>query len=488
MCESAENPRDFQSEWFLSDEAPIFNMLLRFAFKRHRTEDADGKLSPLTDFNRRFYFELRQHMYNRMEFLTQNRPENYYSFQQTLRGLDQALTTAANEQKRSDGSLEVLESRMETLNVFSSRLRDIASNVELSVEDKAKMVVSVLHEYVPRWNLPVPFDINRTVVRVDLRKCSIMTSSAKPILINCESVHMNDIGADGRVRAGVKPTNSGFLFKAEDLNSDQLILQCVDIAKNILTSASKSGNDVPLYTYRIIPFGIDSGFIELVDGVALSKVLGKSLEELREMSRFKSMGVPKDVFERNYRESVYIWTTLVYVLGIGDRHLDNLLITGNGAIVNIDFGFIFGDDPLGQAFAYIPTESLGKDEESIRYFKDSCIGVFSELRRYSVHFFSIMQREKLFNERVDEKKIVTLFEDRFKPQSGTDKAIEGFLQFMDSSEKSFIQTWRQISHSTAQELNSFWKKTKNRFSPATNPFNIPGERTFISIDDGEVKS
>ncbi|VDQ02030.1 unnamed protein product [Trichobilharzia regenti] len=61
------------------------------------------------------------------------------------------------------------------------------------------------------------------------------------------------------------------------------------------------------------------------------------------------MGVQKDVMETYIRSCGKCSVVVVVSVGVGDRHMENLLLTVDGHLFHIDFSFILGADPKPMA-------------------------------------------------------------------------------------------------------------------------------------------
>ena len=56
-------------------------------------------------------------------------------------------------------------------------------------------------------------------------------------------------------------------------------------------------------------------------------------------------GDEEEKCRERFIKSSAAYTVISYVLGVGDRHLDNLLMKSNGDFFHVDYGFMFGQDP-----------------------------------------------------------------------------------------------------------------------------------------------
>lgn len=70
----------------------------------------------------------------------------------------------------------------------------------------------------------------------------------------------------------------------------------------------------------------------------------KGIKNYIEILKSKA-GKDSDVIMENYIDSLACYAVFTYLLGIGDRHLGNLMINEEGKMFHIDFGYLFGVEP-----------------------------------------------------------------------------------------------------------------------------------------------
>ncbi|CAE7791595.1 pikE [Symbiodinium microadriaticum] len=166
-------------------------------------------------------------------------------------------------------------------------------------------------------------------------------------------------------------------------------MQLISLMDGLL---KKVNLDLGLLTYGILATGPTDGVMEFVRGsMPISAVLssyGNSILTYLKHHNPDSKGPlgmkaeAMDMFVRSCASSCVV----TYILGIGDRHLDNVMIRTNGQLFHIDFGFIFGRDPKPLPPPFRFTRQMadamgGEDSEHYKRFKAYCCQAYNWLRK-----------------------------------------------------------------------------------------------------------
>lgn len=246
------------------------------------------------------------------------------------------------------------------------RLEAIAHRV---VEGKSKADrLALLHTQLREAVLPaefqLPLDPHMKAVGFDVEGCRVMESKKKPLWLSMRNAIS---GSDNIVL---------MLKVGDDLRQDALILQLLRIMNDLW---KKEGLEMQMQIYGCISTGFERGLLEVVlksstfGGILLhatdkSKGSSKSGSLTRKLSSaMKALGdygVIKDwIWEKicedisdegarpdemqkrvqNFIVSTAAYCVASYVLGLGDRHNDNLMMSRFGKFFHIDFGHILGN-------------------------------------------------------------------------------------------------------------------------------------------------
>lgn len=209
-----------------------------------------------------------------------------------------------------------------------------------------------------RHFLSTPVDPSVPFLGVDVAHCEILKSNAAPLVLGSLKVPDTGCGLDLEANHGGLSLHrmvsesqvDRYMVKVgDDLRQDQLVLQMLHLMELVWQERlPKEENEMLRFVpYRVLAMTPDAGYIKFVPGaVSLSRALAQSNGDL--LTWFAS-NLPEDMTKdqvlNNLCGSAAAYCVATYVLGIGDRHLDNLQITPEGHFFHIDFGFIFGEDP-----------------------------------------------------------------------------------------------------------------------------------------------
>jgi phosphatidylinositol 3-kinase len=202
---------------------------------------------------------------------------------------------------------------------------------------KFREALTELNNYMFKYQMEIsmPLDFKMRVKRFIVEKCKIMKSKKKPLWLVFEN-------------SDEKGDNIVVMFKkGDDLRQDILTMQLFKIMQ---LKWFEEKINLKMSLYNVICTGYYQGMLEIVKdsetlatvhkiyGGATASFSSKPLKKWFE----KNVTCGEEDYIENFLLSSAAYSVATFVLGIGDRHNDNIMVKKNGELFHIDFGHFLG--------------------------------------------------------------------------------------------------------------------------------------------------
>ena len=254
------------------------------------------------------------------------------------------------------------------------------------------------------------------------------------------------------------------IFKSgDDLRQDQLILQIITLMDRIL---KQENLDLKLTPYRVLATSSSHGFVQYIESTSVADILsteGSIQNFFRKWNSSEAApyGIHPEVMD-TYVKSCAGYCVVTYLLGVGDRHFDNLLLTKSGKLFHIDFGYILGRDPKIMAPPMKLSKEMiegfgGMQSDQYQEFRRECYTAFLSLRRYAnliLNLFSLMVDASVPDIALEPEHTVRKVQENFRLDYSDEEAIRYMQELIDTSASAVFAAVLERVHKWAQNLRS----------------------------------
>ncbi|EHL00182.1 putative Phosphatidylinositol 3-kinase vps34 [Glarea lozoyensis 74030] len=210
--------------------------------------------------------------------------------------------------------------------------------------------------------------------------------------------------------------------------------------------------DPSIMVTGILATGATAGAVQFVPSMTLQGIVNKyngntvlNYLKYNNPDDKAPLGVRKEALD-TFVKSCAGYCVITYLLGVGDRHLDNLLLAPDGHFFHADFGYILGRDPK----PFPPAMKLcaemidgmgGSSSDQYKQFKQYCYTAFNSLRKHSnliLNLFSLMVDANIQDIKLEPDRVVFKVKDRFQLELSDEEAIRYFDTLIEDSSNAFL--------------------------------------------------
>uniref|UniRef100_A0A8C5E2M8 Phosphatidylinositol 4-phosphate 3-kinase C2 domain-containing subunit alpha n=1 Tax=Gouania willdenowi TaxID=441366 RepID=A0A8C5E2M8_GOUWI len=310
-----------------------------------------------------------------------------------------------------------------------------------------------VQNFFERNNCRLPLSPSLVAKELNIKACSFFNSNAVPLKLAL--VNTDPLGEEINV-----------MFKVgEDLRQDMLALQMIRVMDRIWL---QEGLDLRIVNFKCI----STGMVELVPS---SETLRKIQVEYGVTGSFKDKPLAEwlrkynpaeDEYEKASENFIYSCAgccVATYVLGICDRHNDNIMLRSTGHMFHIDFGKFLGHAQMLGGFKrdrapFVLTSDMayvinGGERPTSRFqlFVDLCSQAYNLIRKHSglfLNLLSLMTSSGL-PELTGSQDLKYVF-DALQPQNTDAEATIFFTRLIESSLGSMATKFNFFIHNLAQ--------------------------------------
>lgn len=343
--------------------------------------------------------------------------------------------------------------------LLMKELYDTAENVKVSKESLRLKVLTQdltnIDQSLKDIPTCLPLSPSMQVCGIQIKSCYYFPSNTLPLKINFNCMEPN--------------VSIPAIFKVgDDLQQDMLTIQIIRLMDKLWL---KEGLDLKMVTFACVPTGEKRGMIEMVTN---AETLRKIQIELGLTGSFKDRPIAEWLakhnpsaleYERavaNFTASCAGYSVATYILGICDRHNDNIMMKTTGHLFHIDFGKFLGDAQTFGNFKrdrtpFVLTSDMvfvinGGDKPSTKFqhFVDTCVQAFNIVRKHGnllLNLFGLMASSGIPGVTMD---AVNYVQKALLPELSNPEAAASFARMIENSIKSRFTQFNFFLHNLAQ--------------------------------------